>query len=120
MTTTFVIKCTWGLEAPERTNQALNVAAIALAAGASVSLWLAGEGAWLAVPGRAEQLELEQASPADELLAAVLAGGSLTVCSQCAARRGLQESDLLPGTRIAGSASFVEESMDPQAKVLVY
>lgn len=120
MSTTLVVKCTWAFDAPERTHQALNVAAVALAAGASVSLWLAGEAAWLAVPGRAEELELELASPAEELLAAVLAEGSLTVCAQCAARRGLQESDLLPGTRIAGAASFVEEALAPDAKVLVY
>lgn len=120
MATTFVIKCTWGADAPERAHQALNVAAIASSTGARVSFWLAGEGAWLAVPGRAEELVLEHASPAGDLLAAVVAAGTLTVCSQCAARRGLTGADLLPGARIAGAASFVEESLDPQAKVLVY
>ena len=58
-----VVKATAGSDDPERCNQAFMVAATALAAGAQVSLWLTGEAAWLAVPGRAEQFELPQASP---------------------------------------------------------
>lgn len=118
--THLVIKCTWGLDAPERANQALNVATIALASGVDVSFWLAGEGSWLAVPGKAEELVLEHANPAAELIRTVAADGTLTVCSQCAARRDLGQADLLDGARIAGSATFVEESLHPDAKVLVY
>ncbi len=89
MTRSLLVKSTCGADAPERANQALTVAATAVAAGAEVSLWLTGEGAWLAVPGRADDLALEHATPARDLLAAVLAGGTVTVCTQCAARRGL-------------------------------
>jgi predicted peroxiredoxin len=56
-----VIKCTAGAEDAERCNQAFTVAAAAVAAGADVSLWLTGEAAWFAVPGRAEQFTLELA-----------------------------------------------------------
>lgn len=115
-----VIKCTCGTEAPERANQAFNVAAIAAASGASVSLWLTGEAVWFAVPGRAEQFELPHAAPLADLRDAVLAAGSITVCSQCAARRELAESDLIPGARIAGSALFVDEALAPNAQALVY
>ncbi len=115
-----IIKLTAGLDAPERANQALTVAAAAVAAGVDVSLWLTGEAAWLAVPGRAEELVLEYASPAPDLIAVVLAEGTLTVCTQCAARRGLTVADLLPGARIAGAASFVEEALDDEAQALVY
>ena len=55
---TLVVKCTAGAEEPERCAQAFTVAATALAAGAAVSLWLTGEAAWLATPGRAEVFEL--------------------------------------------------------------
>src|SRR3954452_19357460 len=99
-----VLKCTSGTDAPERCSQAFTVAATALAAGAEVSLWLTGEAVWLAVPGRAEAFELPHAAPLSELRDAVLAGGTLTVCTQCAARRDLAQTDLLPATRIAGSA----------------
>ena len=56
---------------------------------AEVSLWLTGEAAWFAVPGRAEEFELDLATPLAELRDLVLSGGTLTVCSQCAQRRGL-------------------------------
>lgn len=115
-----VVKCTWGHDAPERCNQALTVAATAVAAGSDVTLWLTGEGAWLAVPGRAAGIELAHAAPLDELLAGVVEGGEVVVCTQCAARRDLTEADLLPGVSIAGSARFVEQALDPGVTALVY
>ena len=47
-----LIKITCGAEAAERANQAWTVAAMGVAAGASVSVWLTGEAVWFAVPGR--------------------------------------------------------------------
>jgi predicted peroxiredoxin len=121
MARTLVVKCTVGAaENLERCNQAFTVATTALAAGAQVSLWLTGEASWLAVPGRAEQVELPHAAPLAELRDLVLAAGSLTVCTQCAARRELTEADLVPGARIGGSASFVEEILRPDVQALVY
>jgi predicted peroxiredoxin len=115
-----VVKCTCGAEAPERCAQAFTVASTALAAGADVSLWLTGEAVWFALPGRAEEFELPHSAPLADLRDAMLAGGTLTVCSQCAARRGLTPDDLLPGVRIAGSASFVDEALREGAQALVY
>src|ERR1700743_1033372 len=82
-----VVKCTSGQEAPERCSQAFTVAATALAAGAAVSMWLTGDAVWLAVPGRAEAFVLAHAAPLADLRDALLADGSMTVCTQCAARR---------------------------------
>lgn len=115
-----VVKCTSGADAPERCSQAFTVAATALAAGASVSLWLTGEASWLAVPGRAEAFELPHAAPLAGLRDAVLASGTLTVCTQCAARRDLTQDDLLPGVRIGGAASFVDEALGEGVQALVY
>jgi predicted peroxiredoxin len=115
-----VVKITCGTEAPERLNQGLTVAATAVAAGVDVSLWLTGDAAWMAVPGRAEQVELPHAAPAGDLRDAVLAAGSVTVCGQCAARRELTEADLVPGVVIRGAAAFVEEVMAPGSRSLVY
>ncbi|MFC8598992.1 MULTISPECIES: DsrE family protein [unclassified Isoptericola] len=115
-----VIKTTSGLDRPEAANQALTVAAAAVAAGAEVSLWLTGESAWFAVPGRVADLELEHAAPAADLLAAVLAAGTVTLCTQCAARRDLGPDDVVPGVRIAGAAVFAEEVLRPGAQALVY
>ena len=115
-----VVKCTSGAEAPERCSQAFTVACTALAAGATVSMWLTGESVWFAVPGRAEEFELPHAAPLADLRDAVLDGGTLTVCTQCAARRDLTQEQLLPGVRIAGAASFVDEVLREGSQALVY
>ncbi len=120
MKRSLVVKLTQGAEAPETANQAFTVAATALATGVAVSMWLTGEAAWFAVPERADDLGLAQATPLVDLRATILAGGLLTVCSQCAARRGVTEDDVLDGVRIAGSASFVEEVLVDDAQALVY
>ena len=115
-----VIKTTSGADRPEACNQALTVAAAAVAAGVEVSLWLTGEAAWLALPGRADDVVLAHATPLGELLDIVLADGTVTLCTQCAARRDITAADLLPGVRIAGAAVFVEETLRPDAQALVY
>jgi predicted peroxiredoxin len=115
-----VVKCTAGADDPERCSQAFTVAATALASGAEVSLWLTGESAWLAVPGRAEQFVLPHSTELAALLASLIEGGRVTVCTQCAARRSLTSVDLLPGVVIAGAASFVEEVLAEGAQALVY
>ena len=113
-----VVKVTCGADDPERANQALTVAAMALSAGAEVSLWLTGEAAWLGA-GRGG-FTLPEATPAADLVAAVLAAGRVTVCTQCAARRELGEDDLLEGVRIAGAAAYVEEVLASDVQALVY
>ena len=58
-----VVKVTAGKDDPERCNQAFTVAAAAVASGISTSLWLTGESAWFALPGRAEEFMLPEAPP---------------------------------------------------------
>jgi predicted peroxiredoxin len=117
---TLVIKATAGKDDPERCNQAFTVAAAAVASGVQVSLWLTGEAAWFSVPGRAADFSLPHAAPLTDLLASVLALGTVTVCSQCAARRDITTSDVIDGVRIAGAATFVAEIMAEGAQALVY
>jgi predicted peroxiredoxin len=115
-----VVKLTSGVEAPERLSQAFTVASTAVASGVTVSLWLTGEATWMAVPGRAEEFELPYAAELASLRDVVIAGGRLTVCTQCAARRNLTEDALVAGVAIRGAAAFVEEIMAPGARALVY
>ncbi|MEU5031178.1 DsrE family protein [Streptomyces milbemycinicus] len=115
-----VIKVTAGADAPERCSQAFTVAAVAAASGVEVSLWLTGESAWFALPGRAAEFELPHAAPLPDLIDGILAGGSITVCSQCAARRDIEEKDLIKGARIAGAQVFVSEIMPEGVQALVY
>jgi predicted peroxiredoxin len=115
-----VVKATAGEDAPERSSQAFTVAATAAAAGVPVSLWLTGEAAWFALPGRAESFKLPHSAPLQDLIQAVLAAGTVTLCTQCAARREITGDDVIPGVRIAGAAVFVEESLADGAQALVY
>jgi predicted peroxiredoxin len=115
-----VVKVTAGTDDLERCNQGVTVAATGVTAGADVSLWLTGEAAWLGVPGHAEEVSLPHATPLAELLASVLAGGAVTVCTQCAVRRGIVEADLHEGVRLAGAPTYVEEVLADGVQALVY
>jgi predicted peroxiredoxin len=115
-----LIKITCGAEAPERANQAWTVAAMGVAAGARVSVWLTGEAVWFAVPGRQPDLELQYAAPVADLIETVRLGGSITVCTQCAARRELLVADLVESATIQGAASFVEAALADNVQALVY
>ncbi len=120
MSRRLVIKVTAGTDAPERCSQAFTVAATAAAAGIGVSLWLTGESAWFALPGRAAEFELPHSAPLQDLLNAVLAAGTVTLCTQCAARRGITPDAVISGVRIAGAAAFVEEVVAEDVQALVY
>ncbi|GHH87931.1 hypothetical protein GCM10018793_65640 [Streptomyces sulfonofaciens] len=120
MAKNLVIKVTAGSDAPERCSQAFTVAAVAAASGVSVSLWLTGESAWFALPGRAAGFELPHAAPLPELIEGIQTGGRITLCTQCAARRGITEDDVIPGVRIAGSQLFVQEALAEDTQALVY
>lgn len=120
MARSLVVKVTAGADAPERCSQAFTVAATALAAGADVSLWLTGEAAWFALPGRAAEFTLPHAAPLADLLEGLRAGARITLCTQCAARREITEADVLDGVRIAGAAAFVEEILAPGVQAVIY
>ncbi len=115
-----VIKITAGKDEPERCGQALTVAATAVASGVPVSLWLTGEAAWFALPGRAGEVLLAHSPPLSDLLASVLAAGTVTLCTQCAARRDITPRDVIDGVRISGAATFLAEITADGAQALVY
>lgn len=120
MSRKLVVKVTCGAEDKERCNQAFTVAAAAAAAGVDVSLWLTGESAWFALPDRADDFALEGAAPLADLLAAVVGTGRVTLCTQCAGRRGIGADDVIDGIIIAGAAVFAEEVLADGVQALVY
>ncbi len=75
---------------------------------------------WFALPGRAAEFELPHAAPLPDLLDSILAGGRVTLCTQCAARREITEKDVLAGVRIAGAQVFVQEATADGTQALVY
>lgn len=112
------MKLTSGADAPERCLQGLTVAAVAVAAGAAVSLWLTGESVRLAQPEG--ELLVPESPPASELLESVLSLGTVTACTQCLSRRHLVGSDLRTGVRVAGAVVFAAEVLADDAQALVY
>lgn len=118
--THLVIKLATGVEDSERVAQAFSVASTALAAGIEVSFWLAGEASWLALPGKAEEFSLPHSAPLHDLLHGLVENASVTLCTQCAVRRNINDGDQIPGIRIAGSATFVEEITNESTQALVY
>ena len=115
-----VVKVTVGSNDPERCNQAFTVAAAAAASEVPLSVWLTGEASWLAIPDRCPDLGLPHALPLQDMLAAVRKAGTVTLCTQCAARRDITEADVLDGVRIAGATTFLAEIMADGAQALVY
>jgi predicted peroxiredoxin len=115
-----VLKLTAGKEEPERCNQALTVAAAAVASGVPVSLWLTGEASWFALPDGCPDLLLPHATPLPELFETVLRMGTITLCTQCAARRDITADDVVEGVRVAGATTFVAEALAEGAQALVY
>ena len=114
-----VVKCTLGVEREETLIQAFTVAATAAASGIDVSMWLTGEASLFALPGT-DDVALPHAAPLSELREVIMAVGTLTLCTQCAQRRDIAASDLIEGVRIAGAATFLEESLAHGTTVLVY
>ena len=116
-----VVKVTCGAEDAERCNQAFTVAAAAVAAGADVGLWLTGEAAWFAIPGRAEAFDLPLAAPLADLLAAVARRRpGHGVHPVRPAPRDHRRPTWCPGVRIAGAATFAEEVLADGVQALVY
>lgn len=115
-----VIKLATGVADPERVAQAFSVASTALASGIEVSFWLAGEASWLALPGKAEEFSLPHSAPLHDLLRTLVNDASVTLCTQCAVRRNINDGDQIPGIRIAGSTTFVEEITNDSTQALVY
>lgn len=120
MASSLVVKVTHSHDDPERAHLGCNVASVALASGLDVHVFLAVEGVHLARPGGADGLEVPEAPPITDLLEALYAGGTVTVCTPCARRRGLDAADFRDGTVLAGSAQFVALLAAEGATALVY
>lgn len=102
---------------PEKVAAALTVSIAAAASGAEVSLWLSGPASLLAVPSQAPDVALDHAPALEEGLAAA---ATVRVCSQCAARRGLHDTDLRDGVRIGGAMELVEALLTDGTAAVTY
>lgn len=102
---------------PEKVAAAMTVSMTAAASGAEVHLWLSGPATLLAVPGREPDVRLAHAPDVHHAMDTV---ATVAVCSQCAARRGLQPQDLRPPAIIAGAATLVEALLTDGTQAVTY
>jgi len=102
---------------PEKVATALTIAMTAATTGARVHLWLSGPATLLAVPGREPDVTLDHAPDPAQALDAV---AEVHICSQCAARRGLDSADLRRGAVIAGATALVELLLAEDTHTVTY
>ncbi|MEP6598700.1 MAG: DsrE family protein [Actinomycetota bacterium] len=93
---------------PDRATVGFVVAGAAAGSGQVSTVFLSSDGAWLGKKGEAEKINEDGFAPLAELVSGfVEAGGKIIVCSPCAKKRGITETDLVDGAVIAGGAAVV-------------
>lgn len=93
---------------PDRATVAFVVAVASAASGQETTVFLSADGAWLGKRGEADKINEEGFAPLADLVAGfVEVGGRILVCTPCAKKRGITESDLVEGAVIAGGAAVV-------------
>jgi uncharacterized protein len=106
----FCVSLTSAHNNPDNATLGLVVANAAIGCDKVTTLFLSGEGSWLAKRGEAEKIVLGGPFvPAKELLDKfVAAGGKILVCAPCMKKRDIGEADLVDGATPAGGATLVE------------
>jgi len=108
-----VINLTHSVDDVDRTSVAMVVAGASVASDQKTTVFLSSEGTRLAARGVADDLHEEGFAPLSQLVADyVEAGGTFLVCSPCAKKRGIGETDLIEGASIVGGASLVKLLVD--------
>lgn len=92
----------------DRATVCFVVAVAAAASGQDTTVFLSADGAWLGKKGEADKIHEDGFAPLTDLMAGfVESGGKIIVCSPCAKKRGIAQTDLVDGSVIAGGAAVV-------------
>lgn len=92
----------------DRATVGFVVAGAAAASGQDTTVFLSADGAWLGKKGEADKIHEDGFAPLSELMAGFIeAGGKIIVCSPCAKKRDIAQTDLVDGSVIAGGAAVV-------------
>jgi predicted peroxiredoxin len=98
-----------GAEEPENVLIAYLVGVEALRAGKEAVMFLTKDAIYVATPGFAETIVVPGAPSIAELHDEYLAkGGRLIACPVCVRVRGMQDSEWVPGTQVAGVPAILE------------
>lgn len=104
-----VINLATGLEDAERVMIAFLVGGAALDKGKQVAMFLTKDAVHLAVSGHAEGAACDDCPPLERLFAQFAdGGGELLVCPICVTSRGLDDTQLVANSRVAGATPLWE------------
>ncbi len=113
-----VINLTHSVDDVDRTSVAMVVAGASAASDQTTTVFLSSEGTRLAKKGVAAELHEEGFAPMAELVSAYVdAGGTFLVCSPCAKKRDIGESDIIDGASIVGGATLIALLADGAASL---
>ena len=106
----FCVSITSSRENPDKATVGFVVANAALGSDKETMVFLSTDGVWAAAQGEAETLAIGApfAPPAELMTKFVAAGGRILVCNPCMKKRGIEESQLVPGATPAGGAALVD------------
>ena len=105
----FCVSLTRSKDDADRATVALVVANAAVGCEQETIVFLSTDGVRFAVQGYADDVHEAGFAPMKELITNFVAGGGvLYVCSPCFKKRGLDESQLVPGAVLVGGAKLVE------------
>lgn len=105
----FCVSLTHAKNDTDKATVAFVIANAALGSDKDTLVFLSTEGVRLAVTGYADDIHEAGFAPLKELMANYAgAGGKIYVCSPCFKKRGLDETQLVPGATIVGGAKLVE------------
>lgn len=106
---TFCVSITHAKNDTDKATVGFVVANAAAGSDQETMVFLSTEGVWLAKSGYADDIHEDGFAPLKELVTNfVAAGGKVFVCSPCAKKRGIDESELIDGATIVGGAKLVE------------
>lgn len=105
----FVVSCTVAKDNTDKATVAFVVANAALGCEQTTVVFLSTEGVHLAVEGYADDIAEEGFAPLKDLMTAFAeGGGEIYVCAPCFKKRGLDETQIVPGAKVVGGAKLVE------------
>lgn len=109
---------TYADEDPERASMPFTLANAALVMDMQATVFLHGNGVWLAKKDYAEHVSTEEFGPFKKLLDDFLAlGGKLLVCVPCMKGRKIEESDLIEGAQTTAAAKVTTEMLTAQIQL---
>ncbi len=104
-----LISITHSTNDPDKATVGFVVGNAAVASEQETTVFLSCEGVRLALQATIEEIHEDGFAALSELVANFLeAGGHLLVCSPCAKKREIGESDVIEGAQIVGGARVVE------------